>query len=334
MNSALYILLYPLYLLYLGIIFIRNLLYDLNIISANKIDCKVISVGNISFGGTGKTPFTIALAKELKLKYRVAILSRGYKRNSRGTIVVTNGIAKSKDWKIVGDEPFLMSQKLSGVPIVVDEDRTRGGRFLVNKFKPDIILLDDGFQHRKLRRDIDIVLLDASSSSRFNYWREPFSVLNRSDILLLTKAYSKKLLAHWEERIFAIGKPSFILNNQIDKELVGQQGKSLATANIKGKSVIAFSGIANHGSFDNTVQQLECNIVDSLSFEDHQVYDDQDLKIIEDKYNKLNPDFILTTEKDIIKLPLLDLPIYALSLRKDIPKELVENIDNNIRLLD
>jgi tetraacyldisaccharide 4'-kinase len=192
MNSALYILLYPLYFFYLSIISIRNLLYDRNILSANKIDCKVISVGNISFGGTGKTPLTIALAKKLQSKYRVAILSRGYKRDSRGTIVVTDGITKPYDWNTVGDEPFLMSQKLSSIPIVVDEDRSRGGNFLVNKFKPDIILLDDGFQQRNLHRDLDIVLLDVSNSNRFNCWREPFGALNRSDILLLTKVNDKR----------------------------------------------------------------------------------------------------------------------------------------------
>ncbi len=334
MNSVLHIVLYPLYLLYLCITFIRNLLYDLNILSVNKIDCKVISVGNLSFGGTGKTPFTIALAKELQSKYRVAILSRGYKRDSHGTMLVTDGITAPKDWKVVGDEPYLMSQKLSEIPIVIDENRNRGAKFLVNNLKPDVILLDDGFQHRKLHRDIDIVLLDASISIGFNHWREPFRALNRSGILLLTKAQDVNKLEHWKKRLSTFNKPTFNITNQIDDELIGQGDKTLNIANIKGSSVITFSGIANHDSFDNTVKQLKCDIVDSLSFKDHHIYAVHDLKTLEEKYNELNPDFILTTEKDIIKLPPTELPIYAVSVRMNISKDLLEHIDNEIRLLD
>lgn len=334
MKPLFYILLYPFYLFYLSVVFIRNLLFDQSIFPSKKLDCIVISVGNISFGGTGKTPFTIALTKELQSKYHIAILSRGYKRDSRGTVLVSDGENISKEWRLTGDEPHLIAQKLSGIPIVVDEDRFRGGRYLSDNFNPDIIILDDGFQHRKLHRDIDIVLLDASAPIGFNYWREPFGALNRASIFLLTKFYDKNKLEYWKKRFSTFNKPTFSVNYQIDGELIGLKDKSLNTANIKGKSVLTFSGIANHDSFDNTVQQLGCDIIDSFSFKDHHVYGDQDLKSIEKKYNRLNPDFILTTEKDIIKLPPTELPIYAISIRMDLSKEFIDYINNNIRLLD
>jgi tetraacyldisaccharide 4'-kinase len=178
------------------------------------------------------------------------------------------------------------------------------------------------------------VLLDASISSGINYWRESFWALNRSSILVLTKAHDEIKLESWKKRLPTFNKPTFSVNSQTEGKLKGYKDKLLNAANIKGKSAITFSGIANHASFDSTIKQLGCNIIDSLSFKDHHLYADQDLKTIEEKYIELNPDIILTTEKDIIKLPPSELPIYAVSIRTDLSKELVEHIDNDIRLLD
>ena len=184
----------PLALFYWAIIFWRNILYNYRFFVSRKLPTKIISVGNITTGGTGKTPTVVYLAKNLIAKnYRVAILSRGYGRKTAGTQLVTDGKKKVDDWRNFGDEATLMSQKLCGVPIVVDENRYRGGLFLVDKFKPDIIILDDGFQHRSLERDIDIVLVNSQDQPEehkmipYGKLREPLRHLNRADMLILTK---------------------------------------------------------------------------------------------------------------------------------------------------
>ena len=326
MKFLTYILLYPLYLLYLGIMFIRNMLFDFELFPSIKLDCAVISIGNLSFGGTGKTPFTLALAEELKSKYSVAILSRGYKRGSRGTLLVTDGKKNPTDWKACGDEPFLMSQKLTDVPIVVDEDRYRGGQYLVDNFNPEIILLDDGFQHRKLQREVDIVLFDASRQSRLNFWREPLSSAKRASVFVLTKSDDAAVLANWKICLSKFDKPIVAVKTRVDDKLIGLNDNKLNIEQLNGKSVVTFSGIANPESFNDTIIQLGCNVVQTISFKDHHHYTANDLEEILKQYNDLKPEYILTTEKDIIKLPQSDLPIYALSIRMDLSKELVDNI--------
>mgnify|MGYP000217417798 FL=1 len=152
--------LFPLAMLFWGILFWRNLFYTFGFFVSRKLPTKVISIGNITTGGTGKTPAVIYLANILiKRGKTVAVLSRGYGRKTAGTQLVTDGNTPVLDWRNFGDEPTLISKALSGVPVVVDEKRHRGGMFLVDRFNPDVIIMDDAFQHRKLGRDIDIVLL-------------------------------------------------------------------------------------------------------------------------------------------------------------------------------
>ena len=140
----------------------RNFCYEKKIFKTHKVDCPVISVGNITVGGTGKTPTVAYLAKWFLAKgKKVAVLSRGYARASKGTVVVATYKGIVSNVKSAGDEAFMLSQQLKGVPIVVDENRVRGAEKLVRQFAPDIILLDDGFQHRRLFRDVDILSINA-----------------------------------------------------------------------------------------------------------------------------------------------------------------------------
>ena len=188
--------LYPFSLLFQLLVFFKNYFYKINILKTHRLPCIVISVGNITAGGTGKTPFVIYLSSILKYTYdyKVAILSRGYGRLTKGTILVSNGQGPLHDWTIVGDEPYMMSKKLKEIPIAVDENRFRGGTFLIKKYNPDIIILDDGFQHRSLFRDLDIVLLNGNDS-KVNYkllpqglLREPLQNIKRADKIFLTKS--------------------------------------------------------------------------------------------------------------------------------------------------
>ena len=188
-------LLFPLAIIYRLIVFWRNVLYNYNFFISRKLPAKIISVGNITTGGTGKTPAVIFLTKHfLQKQQKVAILSRGYGRKTAGTQEVTNGKAIHGDWLNFGDEPCLMAKKLPGVPIVVDENRYRGGLYITEKFRPDIIILDDAFQHRALERDVDIVLVNGqdqkSTHKMFPYGllREPIKrKINQKKRLMMEK---------------------------------------------------------------------------------------------------------------------------------------------------
>ena len=171
-------LLFPLALLYWGIIFWRNLFYNFNFFITHKIKSKVISVGNISLGGTGKTPVVIFLALLLsKTGRKVAILSRGYGRATKGLFLVSKGDGLILcSWEDCGDEPYMMAQKLPNLPILVDENRYRGSLYLEKNFNPDIIIMDDGFQHRALHRDLDIVLVNGGDNIN-NHRLLPYGIL-------------------------------------------------------------------------------------------------------------------------------------------------------------
>ena len=160
-------LLMPLSLLYWCVMFWRNFFYKYNFISKNRLSCKVISIGNITVGGTGKTPIVLYLCSLLiKQGKKICILSRGYGRITKGTVLVSSGRDPLCKWEDAGDEPFMLAKKLKGVPIAVDENRFRGGVFLVNNYNPDIIIMDDGFQHGSLFRALDIVLLNGCDNQQ------------------------------------------------------------------------------------------------------------------------------------------------------------------------
>jgi len=179
----------PLYLLYYFILRFRHFLYDFSILKINKSPIPVISIGNVTVGGTGKTPFTIDLAKVLD---DVCVVSRGYKRNSKGLVVVSDKSSVLLDADTGGDEPFMIASN-ANVPVICSSDRYAGCLEALRKFQSSYILLDDGFQHRQLSRELDIVVID---SVRFlgNRLLLPFGVLrdipsriNRADLILLSK---------------------------------------------------------------------------------------------------------------------------------------------------
>ncbi|HEX9917166.1 MAG TPA: tetraacyldisaccharide 4'-kinase, partial [candidate division Zixibacteria bacterium] len=147
---------------YYLIIKIRDFFYTTGIFKRYKLNAKVISVGNITWGGTGKTSFVSFLAKNLvENNYKVAILIRGYKRKEKKMITIVPGI-KDLDWQKVGDEAYLLASQLDSAPIIVNKNRVESGKEAIDKYSSDFLVLDDGFQHQKLMRDLDIVMIDAS----------------------------------------------------------------------------------------------------------------------------------------------------------------------------
>ena len=337
MNFVINIILFPLFMIYLLVICIRNYLFDIELFKSTKLPCKIISVGNISVGGTGKTPTVIALAAFLQQQNNsVAILSRGYGRKSSGIQLVTDGKTAEANWEKVGDEPTLMAKQLSNIPIVVDENRVRGGKYLLNKFNPEIIILDDGFQHRKIHRDIDIVLINSNMSKiskrifGFTNYREPWKSLKRAHLIFLTKstfiAPSVKLL----EKLKSIGLPVIKTDIMTQSYLLGAKNNKVDINCFSEKTALIFSGIGDYKSFENTVQTLKINILDSINFSDHNKYSKSDIERIRNRFIKTGAEIIITTEKDFLKFDKVDLPIYTIPIIMNIGKDGYNQIQHHL----
>jgi len=317
--------LFPLALLYWGVLFWRNLFYTIGFFVSKRLPCKVISVGNLASGGTGKTPAVIFLAQLLKSRgKKVTILSRGYGRKSTGTQLVSNGREAVSNWERVGDEPAMMASILPGIPIAVDENRFRGGTFLLEKFKPEYLILDDAFQHRSIVRDVDIVLINSQDTKAdhkllpYGLLREPWIHLRRADITFFTKANLKKPSAFLRSKARASRVPYFLSYVKTRNCLLDGTGKELPMSKIAGKQVIALSGVADSPGFIKTLVDHDLHPVKIISFKDHHVYTPDDIQLLAEQWKKHKAELIITTEKDLIKIKPLNtngLPIFALPIR-------------------
>ncbi|MDD9880272.1 MAG: tetraacyldisaccharide 4'-kinase [Candidatus Marinimicrobia bacterium] len=303
--------LFPLALLYWGITFWRNLFYSMGFFVTRKLPAKVISVGNITSGGTGKTPAVIYLAKILLSQgNRVSILSRGYGRKTAGTQVVTDGKTPVTDWRNFGDEPTLMANELTGVPIVVDNNRHRGGMMLVDRFNPDIIIMDDAFQHRAIERDIDIVLINSQDSRAthkllpYGMLREPWMSLKRADVIIFTKYNLKKPAPFLRSLARRINRPRLKSGYSIGAPKHIKDSNKIMKPEAR---VMAVAAIGDSEGFARTIKRAGISIVEKMFFMDHYDYTQEDIDQIRDQMKKSNIDAVITTEKDAIKLRGLNL---------------------------
>ncbi len=309
---------------YGGAVKLRESCYRKGIIKSKKLPCKVISIGNITVGGTGKTPMTIHVAELVnQLGYSVAIISRGYKGGAEKTGgIVSNGQSILMGADSAGDEPFMMASKLKNSPVVVGRNRFETGLLAVKKFNPDVIVLDDAFQHLKLERDIDIVLLDNRHPFGNTHLlprgilREPVSSLLRGDVFVFTRSDSVsdsvKATSLAKLKGFRRGRPVFYSSHvpylyKVKKgknvpSMISQSSYSCDFEFLKGRKVVAFSGIAINNDFRRTVEGLKCYVTDFLEFPDHHLYSDDDFYKILRSVRDANTDFILTTEKDYVRI--------------------------------
>jgi tetraacyldisaccharide 4'-kinase len=312
------------------VVHIRSLFYSLNLFKTKILPCPVISVGNITVGGTGKTPLTIALAKELRNRgIRVAILSRGYKGKKNSEPVVSDGktIFLSPDKS--GDEPFLMAQACKDIPVLVGKDRCRNGRIALQRFGVQGLLLDDGYQYLPLQRDLDILLIDSHLGFGDGYLlprgilREPLSHLRRANLFLLTKLEDSEISQPLEKKIREIHLSSQVFHSHYEPtSLVGPQGEQEAFHSLRGKKILALSGIANSNYFSSLLRKCGMEIVREAVFPDHHLYTAKDLSFIEEIGKEV--DCIVTTEKDMVKLKKLNidhLPLRALRIELKIWEE-------------
>jgi tetraacyldisaccharide 4'-kinase len=301
----------PLTGLYSAATTLRNTLFDRGVLSSRCLDQPVVSVGNLSVGGSGKTPFVIALGEMLKERgIRFDVLTRGYRRKSRGVLVVDpNGAAAD-----FGDEPLLIARRL-GVPVIVGESRYQAGRLAEQKFQPQLHLLDDGFQHRYLARDFDIVLLTERDfddqllpSGRL---REPLSSLARADAIVLP--------AGW-----AVNHPA------LSQKLIWRIQRTLVLPSVPA-TPIAFCGIARPEQFFAQVRAAGITLAAEVEFRDHHAYNKTDIDRLLAMRSKLGAAGFLTTGKDAVNLGSLQdelkpLAVATLTLTLDHPADIVDAI--------
>lgn len=336
-NPQFRIFLFPLSLFYWVIIFWRNIFYNLGIFVSYNLPCKVISIGNITTGGTGKTPAVIFFAEFLKNRgFKIGILSRGYGRNSKGTIDLKSEISNKKNWKYFGEEPVLISQKLINIPIVIDNNRYRGGKYLYDKYKPQLIILDDGFQHRSLNRDLDINLINANQPKHlykllpYGLLREPWQHLKRSDIVIVTKMNIKAPSSFIINKLRSLNINHYHSKYEPSNNLLDINGEKINLAKMKNKRALAISGIGDPLSFELTLKMQNIDFIDHITFNDHHEYKNDDFRLIENKIINYNPDFLITTEKDLIKLKYANKNIinklFALPMQFSISKLCLDSI--------
>ena len=350
--SPLRFLLIPFSWLYAAVVSIRNRLYAFGVFEAHRLPCRVISVGNIVVGGTGKTPAVIALAKHLqKEKVRVAILLRGYKRESREKVtIVSDGERVCASLKESGDEAYMMAKHLNGIPIVVSRQRYQAGQVALERFGVDVLLLDDGFQHRQLARDVDILTLspkhpfgDPQRLLPAGTLREPPTALRRADVILLTHTDTTHASPHTKEAVRQLAPNALILESVHQpvhfyplappKNSEGTDFLPTSEA-VKGKRILAVCGIGNPEAFATTLIRCSAESVELLAYPDHHVYTEADFVRIDTAFQTAQADLIVTTQKDAQKLEAFvgdrELPILVL----EVALVITEGVEKFLELLD
>jgi tetraacyldisaccharide 4'-kinase len=264
----------------------REKLYEKRILIPLRLSHPVVSVGNLTLGGTGKTPLVVALAERLRDRgLRPVILSRGYRRSSRNILEV------GSSWEDAGDEPYMMKRRLNNVPVVVGADRFEAGRFAEQRNLGNVFILDDGFQHRRLYRDFDIVTIDpvewqaGEALLPLGRWREPKLALSRANAACVQKAQGAPDLQ--------LPIPSFTVQTAIDGIYDGEEPVSIES--LRGRKITAFAGIAKPDRFFSALESLGLTLSEKARFRDHHPYGPRDLE-------RLRGDVLITTEKDAVRL--------------------------------
>jgi tetraacyldisaccharide 4'-kinase len=300
---------------------LRSAMYDLGLIRQKKLPCRVVSIGNLSVGGTGKTPMTVYLAQMLQgLGLKPAVVSRGYKGDLEKTGgVISDGEKLFADAQKAGDEPFMMAQILKGIPVLVGRNRFEAGMRAVKDFSADVIVLDDGFQHRRLKRDLDLVLIDDGVFFGNGHLiprgilREPASGLSRCNACVLTRSGRNK--SKHQEMLMAMipGKEVFRAFHapyvygvfHLESRISGKSAKTEDRQDfsfLSETSAFIFSGIARNSEFRAMIAEKVNSVAGYLEFPDHHPYTRQDMENIMRHAVVCGADMIITTEKDFSRM--------------------------------
>jgi tetraacyldisaccharide 4'-kinase len=288
----------------------RNQLYNRRWLSVHRPTLKVISVGNLTVGGTGKTPVVLWLAHALTARgHKVGILSRGYQgANTQEPVVVGVGGQLSATLEEVGDEPIMLARLFPGV-VIACRDRVAGAQLAQEQFGLEIVILDDGFQHRRLGRNVDILLFNGRNGLH-NHWllpagpfREPFSAARRADMMIVTKidgvqteitARLQRVFPHQQSIYAGRLEPIALVSAE------HRQWRESPLTELSGKRILALAGIADPVPFYQILQEWDVEVAEVMEFPDHHQYAQTDWQAISATGQKV--DLIVTTEKDLVKL--------------------------------
>jgi tetraacyldisaccharide 4'-kinase len=303
------------------IVRLRETIYKKGLLQSKRLPCPVISIGNLTIGGSGKTPMTIYAAELIQsLGYSVAIISRGYKGQAEkigGVVCDGRRICMGPD--TAGDEPFMVAQRLKTVPVIVGQNRFKAGRLAIQEFKPDVLLLDDAFQHLKLHRDLDLVLLDSIEPLGNTFLfprgtlRETASALSRGDAVILTRSDIGKAPSLDQIKKHVPRMPIFhsshipyiykiVTGNSIQSQDSSTSSSEYDFGAFKNKRVFAFSGIASNDDFRRTIESFQCKLENFSEFPDHHQYSEKELDKIVKSAMDVSAEFIFTTEKDYVRI--------------------------------
>jgi tetraacyldisaccharide 4'-kinase len=320
--------------LYDKVVTLRNLLFDRGVLRIHRFNCPVISVGNLTMGGTGKTPMVVWLASLFsKEGYRVGIVSRGYGGVESGrVIVVSDGENILAEQAISGDEPLMLARRLQGIPVLCSSKRAEAAKAAIEKFKCNALILDDGFQHRYVARDLDIVMLDSRNpfgSGRVfprGTMREKAAALARAQVLVLSRFDQSedaeknchKLRRQWPGKtvVTATHRPVRIFSavDHGERPLTSLTELRLA----------AFAGIARPNDFFQSVDNLGARLVYTAAFPDHYPLTSELLASLVREASNFSPELWLTTEKDWVRLPQVlpqDMELWVMAMEIDLERD-------------
>jgi tetraacyldisaccharide 4'-kinase len=281
--------------LYSVVIALRNFSYSKGWFKTHRADAPVISIGNITTGGTGKTPLVIWRCNLLRQKnIRCAVLTRGYK--SKGSRL--------------SDEPAILARNCAGARVIINPHRLAGAAQAVTQFAAGVLVMDDGFQHRRLARDLDILAVDATCPFGFGkllpagLLREPLTALRRAHAAVITRCdlAADAQLTGLEETLRS-ANPNMIIATSTHKPICARSAEpnEISLKDLRGKNIFAFCGIGNPQAFIKTIRKLQLNLVGSKIYNDHYNYTDSDTADIYEEARYLDADLVLTTQKDWIK---------------------------------
>jgi tetraacyldisaccharide 4'-kinase len=323
----------PLSGLYRAVTRTRLAAYKAGLLKTTRLPVPVISVGNLTTGGTGKTPLVEWVCRTLaQNKKRVCILTRGYGRPNAGSrVVVSDGGTVLANSVEAGDEPFLLAQNLKGLAAVIsDSNRVAAGKWAIDNLGSEVFVLDDGFQHLALERDLDIVTVDAT-----NPWgggkllpagrlREPRSGLSRSDCVIVTRADQNEALVSLEAEIHRLNADCPVVRSKMTVNGIARMNSLLSGEPVSPTlPVAAFCAIGNPGSFFALLRHAEINPVFTRAFRDHHQYTQADIDALIQDSKRAGAQSIITTAKDSVKLQQIKfgLPGYVLNIEISIAEE-------------
>ena len=299
-------------LVYRPFVFLRLQAYKKGWLKTYRPNIPVISVGNLTIGGTGKTPVVDMLSKELQSrKIKPAIISRGYGRKNNDTQKRLRFCEnKHSDPELFGDEPYMLAIRNPEVPVYVNNSRIAAANSAEKKDHPDMLVLDDAFQHLAIHRDLNLLLIDAEHGLGngklipYGTLREPASQWTRADAIIITKANISSANTVFEilKKQLEVNIPVFNFNfeTKFFSSLDGRNRQNIK--NLAGKNLLTVSGIAQPDSFKKMLKNLKGNIISNFEFADHHDYSNNDVHNILKKNDEIKPDYIITTEKDAVKL--------------------------------